>query len=96
MTSPRDRGIDFAGRLDGLDAADFLAGLGLVAGLRQFDERQVAELFLGELGDADNGFVTFDSDPFVGFRVEKFLGIHACLQVVLRYVDVGQKVRSSP
>ena len=39
------------------------------ANVRQFDIDDVAELLLGEVGDADRAGVAFDANPLVLFRV---------------------------
>ena len=36
------------------------------------DKHNVAQFALGEIGDADDGFVAFHTDPFVIFRVFEF------------------------
>src|SRR6185369_11899974 len=63
----RDRGIDVGGGLDRFDDGDFLLGIEMGTDFRQFDEDEVAEGFLGVVGDADgDGAVSVEQHPFVG------------------------------
>src|SRR5690606_23459508 len=59
------RCIHVRGRLDRLDHHRRVAPGKLAARLGQFDEDDVAELFLGEIGDADRGDPVDDLDPFM-------------------------------
>jgi hypothetical protein len=54
-------------------------GRELLADGRELDVDDVAELVLGEIGDADDGLVALDLDPFVVLGVAEIVGIHDCL-----------------
>jgi hypothetical protein len=74
-----DRGVHVGDGLDGFDDADRLARGQLLADGRQLDEDDVAELVLGEIGDADDAFVALDLDPLVFLGVTEFVRVHGCL-----------------
>src|SRR5690606_36833820 len=64
-----ERGANVRGRLDAFDDADLVTrGYGL-PGIGQFDEDDIAELFGGVLGDADDDQVALGAEPFVIFGV---------------------------
>ena len=48
---------------------------------RQFDEDDVAQLLLGEIGDADRRLAALDLEPLVIFRVLQIARIHQSLSV---------------
>jgi hypothetical protein len=55
--------------LDRFDRSERLPRRDHPPGLGQLDEDDVAELLLGELGDADLGDLAADADPLVVLRV---------------------------
>ena len=57
------------------------AGGQLGADFRQIDVDDVAELLLGEVGDADGAGVAIDAHPLVVFRVLQIGRIHAFLSI---------------
>src|SRR5690348_8923691 len=59
------RRVQIACRLDRLDDAEGVAGRELAAGGGQLEEDDVAELRLGEVGDADRRLLAVDRDPLV-------------------------------
>src|SRR5574343_1825248 len=62
-----DRSVDVSGGLDRFNDGDFLFGSVMGADFRQFNENEVAEGFLGMVGNADgDGAVSVDQDPLVG------------------------------
>ena len=66
----RDRRMDVRSGLDRLDHGAFGAGLELPADLRQFEEDDVAQGFLGVVGDAHRDqAVAVLAGPFVGLGV---------------------------
>ncbi len=75
-----ERRVEFAGGLHRFHRTHFLAGGQGVAHGGQVHEGQVAQLFLGELGDADDGLIALDAHPFMGVGVEQVGGNgHVCL-----------------
>ena len=48
-------------------------GRKFLAGLRQFDIDDVAELLLGVVRDPDDGCISVNADPFVIFAVVKIV-----------------------
>ena len=73
---PRNGRVDVGDGLDRLDDADRLAGGQLLPDRGQLDEDDVAELVLGEIGDADEGFAALDLDPLVFLGVAEVVRIH--------------------
>jgi len=65
------RRIELGSGLHRLDHADFVAHPEFLAGIPEFDEHDIAQLFGRVSGDADSGCIAFfiDRDPFVIFRV---------------------------
>ena len=61
-----DWGVDVGGGLDGFDDGDGFFGGDFAADLGEFDVDDVAEFFLGVVGDADGGVSGAGEDPFVG------------------------------
>jgi hypothetical protein len=63
----RDRGVDVGGALDGLDGANGVAGLDVLALLRQLDVDDIAQLLGGVLADAQDArlLVRGEVDPLV-------------------------------
>src|SRR5690348_6303994 len=66
---PGDRRVEVARRLDRLDDAEGLADVELAADLGELEEHHVAELRLGEVGDANRRVLAVDSDPLVRLGV---------------------------
>ncbi len=61
-----DRRADFGGRLDRFENGGALARLQSRADLRQFDEDEIADLPGGMTGDADDGDIAIELEPFMG------------------------------
>jgi hypothetical protein len=57
----RHRRVDVRGGLHRFDHGAFLAGLDLAADVRQFEEDDVAQRFLGVVGDADGDVPSLSS-----------------------------------
>src|SRR5487761_825612 len=70
--STRHRRIEIAGGLHRLDDAKALSGGQLAAGRRQFEEHHVAQLRLGEVGDADRHALAIGGEPLMGFGIAAF------------------------
>src|SRR6185437_109731 len=65
----RGRRVNLARRLYRFNDARLLALLDLAANFGQFDEDDVTELALREVGDADRRLIAVDANPLVVFRV---------------------------
>src|SRR4029077_16590924 len=64
-----DRRVEVARRFDRLHDAESLARVELAAGLGELEEHHVAELRLGEVGDADGRVLAVDRDPLMRLGV---------------------------
>ena len=74
-----DGRVDLGHRLDRFDRPQLVARVEQVSDLRQLDEDHLAELGLGEVGDADDAGVVLDPHPLVVARVAIVGRIHASL-----------------
>ena len=72
-----DRREQVAHGLDRLDDAEGRVAVEGLAGRRQLDEHDVAQLVGGELGDAHDGLVAVDADPLVLLGVAQVAGDHS-------------------
>jgi len=69
----RNRRVNLAGGFDALEGAAFLLGLQLGVDFRKLSVDDIAESFLGVVGDADDADAVRDDDPLV-FLAETPLG----------------------
>ena len=65
ITSPRERGVQVAHRLDALDLAEALAGRERVPDGGQLDHDQVGQLIDRELADSDRRDIALEMNPLV-------------------------------
>ena len=73
---PAQRCVDLGDRLDRFDRAQNFAASHRAPLIGKFDEDDVAQLRLSELGDADGPSTLLDPQPLVLFRVMPVLWIH--------------------
>src|SRR5579864_3391339 len=66
---PSDRRVKVARRFDRFDHAERLARVELAARLGELEKHHVAELRLGEVGDADGRVLAVDRDPLMRLGV---------------------------